>query len=191
VVAADVAAVRRRIGIGADAPIGIYCGALIAEKQLGFLLDAAAEIRRLVPAFELIIVGDGPERSMLEAIARYRSFVHIVGPAFAAERAGYFAIADICLLPAHAGLAVVDAFASGIPVATTDRAGHGPEREYLSGANSVITPFDVDMYARAVADILADPASLSLGARQTASELTLQRMVDEFASGIVRCVEAT
>jgi glycosyltransferase involved in cell wall biosynthesis len=186
----DRDAVRDRLGLAANARVGLYCGALVATKQLGFVVDAAAELRRLVPTFELVIVGDGPERSMLEAIAQYRSYIHVVGPAFGAARAEYFAIAEVCLLPAHLGLAVVDAFAAGIPIATTDHSGHGPEREYLDAdINAVITAFDVDAYTAAIARLLADSQRLAQGARATADELSLRRMVDEFASGIVRCVE--
>jgi L-malate glycosyltransferase len=192
VAAADVTAARARLAIAPDARIGIYCGALSRAKQLGFVVDAAAEIRRLVPAFELIVVGDGPERTMLEAIAHYRPFVHVVGPAFGAARAGYFKLAEVSLLPAHAGLGIVDAFAAGVPVATTDRDGHGPEREYLrTGINSITTPFDVGLYARGIAALLADRDELVRGARATASELPMQRMVAAFATGVVRCLEQT
>lgn len=187
----DVAAVRATLGIDRDARIGVYCGALSSAKQIGFLVDAAAELRRLVPTFELIVVGDGPERGMIEAIARYRPFVHVVGPAFDAQRAAYFAIAEIAMLPARAGLGIVDAFAAGIPVATTDRSGHGPEREYLRpGVNSIATPFDVDQYARAIAAVLANRDDLARGARATANELPMRRMVDAFTDGILRCMEA-
>ncbi len=190
VAAVDRAAVRDRLGVPKHARVGLYCGALVATKQLGFVVDAAAELRRLVPTFELLIVGDGPERSMLEAIAQYRSYVHVVGPAFDAARAEYFAIAEVCLLPAQLGLAVVDAFAAGVPIATTDHPGHGPEREYLEpDINAVITAFDVDAYAAAVARLLGDSTRLARGARATADQLSFHRMVDEFASGIVRCLE--
>lgn len=183
-------AVRDRLGVAKHARVGLFCGALVATKQLGFVVDTAAELRRLVPTFELLIVGDGPERSMLEAVARYRSYVHVVGPAFGVARAEYFAIAEVCLLPAHLGLAVVDAFAADVPVATTDHPGHGPEREYLEpDRNAVITAFDVDAYAAAIAHLLEDSQRLAQGARATADELSLDRMVDEFASGIVRCLE--
>lgn len=185
----DVSTARAELGLGATSRIGLYCGALGADKQLGFLADAAAEIRRLVPEFELLVVGDGCERAMLAAVAKYRPFIHVWGPAFGIERARYFAIADVVMVPAHVGLAIVDAFASGVPIATTDRLGHGPELEYLTpGGNGIITPFDVDVYAAEVARLICDPPTLRelrRGARESAAHLSMQRMVDAFADGIM------
>ncbi|MBN8161793.1 glycosyltransferase, partial [Vibrio vulnificus] len=40
--------------------VGLFLGSLYADKRVDFLLDAAEEIRRRVPDFELLIVGAGP-----------------------------------------------------------------------------------------------------------------------------------
>ena len=189
----DRARICRQLRIAPSARIGLFCGALVSAKQLGFLADAAAEIRERIPQFELVIVGDGPERGMLEAIARYRPFLRVVGPAFGGDRADYFAIADVALVPAQIGLAIVDAFAAGLPIVTTTAAGHGPELEYMTAATGIQTAFDPSAYASAVVDLLVDPvrlAAMRSAARARAGELPLARMVDQFASGIVRCLEA-
>jgi len=191
VAAHDVATTRGRLGLAG--PVGLYCGALVAAKQLGFLADAAAAIRERVPGFELVIVGAGPERAMLEAISRYRPYLRVVGPAFDRARAAYFAVADVALLPAQLGLAAVDAFAAGLPVVTTDLPGHGPEREYLTAATSMVTPFEVGAYADAIAALLGDPvrlATMRRAARARAAELPLRQMVEQFTDGIARCLEA-
>jgi glycosyltransferase involved in cell wall biosynthesis len=189
----DPAAVRARLGLASTARIGLYCGALVPAKQLAFLADAVAAIREREPEFELIIVGAGPERAMLEAVAHYRPYLHILGPAFGTERADYFAIAEVALIPAQLGLAIVDAFAAGLPVVTTTAHGHGPELDYLTPDTGVQTAFDVEAYASAVVELLADPARLaamSSAARSRAAEIPLRRMVDQFATGIERCLEA-
>jgi glycosyltransferase involved in cell wall biosynthesis len=192
IAATDMGAVRAALGIAREARVGIYCGAVTAAKQIGFLVDAAAEIRRLVPTFELVVVGDGPERPMLEAIARYRPFIHVVGPAFGIDRARYFALAEACLIPAQVGLVIVDAFAAGLPLITTDAPGHGPELEYLSTETGFVTPNEIDAYAAAVARVLLDPqrlAGMRAAARARGLELPLARMVGHFADGIRRCLE--
>jgi glycosyltransferase involved in cell wall biosynthesis len=189
----ELGALHTRLGITPASRVGLFCGALVADKQLGFLVDAAAELHRLIPTFELVVVGDGPERAMLEAIAHYRPYIHVVGPAFGAERAKYFAIADVCMIPALVGLAAVDAFAAGLPLMTTAAATHGPEIEYVEhGRNGVVSAFDVDAYARAVAGVLGDRSALSAmraTARRSADGLGLAQMVERFADGIVRCME--
>lgn len=194
IVDVDRGRARASLGIAPGSPVAIYCGALVPEKQLGFIVDAAAEVRRLIPDFELVIVGAGCERAMLEALVRYRPFLHVVGPLFEADRASSFAISDICMLPAYAGLAVIDAFAAGLPIATTDHPGHGPELGYLTpGVDSIVTEFDVDRYAWAIADLLARPADLAAmkaAARRAADRVPMQRMVAAFTEGIVRCLES-
>ncbi len=189
---ADRAAIRRHLGLGTHASIGLYCGALVTDKRLGFLVDAAAALRDRVPGFELVIVGDGPERAMLEAIARYRPYLHVVGSAFDRARSDYFAVAEIALLPAQVGLAVVDAFAAGLPVATTTYPGHGPELEYLDARTGLVTEPEVERYTAAVAALLVDRprhAAMRAAARARALELPLHRMVTQFADGITRCLE--
>lgn len=51
-------------------PVVAYVGRLVALKGVDVLLRAAARVTKGVTAFELKIVGDGPERQALETLAR-------------------------------------------------------------------------------------------------------------------------
>jgi glycosyltransferase involved in cell wall biosynthesis len=62
--AARVAA-RGRLGLPAEAPVAAYVGALSAEKRVDAAIDAVAGL----PDVHLLVVGDGPQRSALEARA--------------------------------------------------------------------------------------------------------------------------
>jgi glycosyltransferase involved in cell wall biosynthesis len=183
---------RRRLSIATDAPVGLFCGALTTEKELDFLIAATEQIRVELPSFELVIIGDGPNRSFVEEAARQQRHVHYVGPAFGPDRAPYFAIANVFVMPALVGLALVDAFAAGLPLFTTALTTHGPEIEYLApGENGVIAPHDVRTFARAVTAALADRGRLDhmrAAARATASRLTLSHMVGAFEAGILGCL---
>jgi glycosyltransferase involved in cell wall biosynthesis len=187
-------AVRRRLGIPDGARVGLFCGSLYVDKKLELLLAAAQRIRDRRPDFELIVLGDGPEREMIRAAGAELPFVHYVGPVFGADRGAYFAISDVFLIPGLVGLAIVDAFTVGLPVFTTDIPIHSPEIEYLEpGVNGVITAHDAGAYADAVCRVLDDPDALGRmrdAARTTAARLTLDHMVESFAAGIVRCLEA-
>lgn len=189
----DRRAIRRRLGIPDLARVGLFCGSLYADKKLELLVAAAGRIRERHRDFQLVIVGDGPARDAIRASAARYPFVHYVGPAFGPERAGYFAISDVFLIPGAVGLAIVDAFTVGLPVFTTDISIHGPEIEYLEpGVNGVMTAPDADAYAAAVCRLLDDPDELARmrgAARATAARLTLGHMVEAFASGIVSCLE--
>jgi glycosyltransferase involved in cell wall biosynthesis len=192
--AADRYAVRDRLGIADTARVGLYCGSLYADKKLEFLIVAAQQIRDARPDFELVVVGDGLSRDAIFAAAARHSFIHYVGPAFGRERAAYFAISDVFLNPGLVGLAIVDAFTTGLPVFTTDIPVHSPEIEYLEpGVNGVVTPPESWAFAAAVCSVLDDPdqlAAMRAAARATAARLTLGHMVEAFATGIVQCLES-
>ena len=62
--------VRRSLEVG-PGPLGIYVGSLYPEKRIAFLIAAADQIRELVPGFQLVVAGAGPdERIVREAVAR-------------------------------------------------------------------------------------------------------------------------
>jgi glycosyltransferase involved in cell wall biosynthesis len=187
-------ALRRRLGIADDARVGLFCGSLYADKRLDLLIDAIRRIRERRHDFELIIVGDGPAREAIRGIAAGLRFVHYVGPAFGRDRAAYFAISDVFLNPGVVGLAIVDAFAVGLPVFATDISGSGPEIEYLEPeVNGMITAHDAGAYAAAVCHVLDDLDQLARmrdAARATAARLSLANMVEAFADGIAQCLDA-
>jgi glycosyltransferase involved in cell wall biosynthesis len=191
----DRRVVRRRLGIAADAHVGLFCGSLYADKKLDLLVAATRQIRERRPDFELVVVGDGPGRDAMRAAGARLPFVHYVGPAFGVDRAAYFAISQVFLNPGVIGLSIVDAFTIGLPVFTTDVRGSGPELEYLDpDVNGVITAQDAGAYAAAVCRVLDHPDELACmreAARATAARLTLAHMVEAFATGIARCLEAS
>jgi glycosyltransferase involved in cell wall biosynthesis len=191
---ADRRTIQRRLAIADHARVGLFCGSLYADKKLGLLVEAAQRIREHLPDFELIIIGDGPERETMRAAAARYPFVHYVGPAFGPDRAAYFAISNVFLNPGLVGLSIVDAFTAGLPVFTTDASAHSPEIEYLEPeTNGVVTADDADAYAAAVCLVLDNPEELArmrVAARATAARLTLPHMVEAFAAGIARCLEA-
>lgn len=189
----ELAAERTRLGVADGARVALACGSLYPAKRLDLLIASAERVRAAVPSFELIIVGDGSERLVAERAAATHRWIHYVGPVFGAGRARYFALADMFVNPGVLGLAVVDAFAAGLPVFTTDIPGHGPEIEYvLDGVNGALTAPTAEAHADAIARALTDPETLhtmSDAARRAARELTLEHMVSAFADGISRCLE--
>jgi glycosyltransferase involved in cell wall biosynthesis len=94
------------------------------EKNLGRLLRACALLRRQGLALRLVILGDGPERTELQSLARRLSLgtaVRFVGqvadPATAYRALDIFALSsDTEQMP----FSVLEAMASALPVASTD-----------------------------------------------------------------------
>lgn len=171
----------------------LYCGSLQAQKRLDFLLTAAQEIRRRVPDFELLVVGDGPQRVLVEDAARRHEWIVYAGAHTGEGLAPFFYVSKLLLMPGLVGLAIVDSFVGECPIVTTDYPHpHGPEIAYLRPAeNGMIAPNDAAGYAELVARCLGDVAqlaSLRTGCLASAQRYTLAGMVTNFADGIEACL---
>jgi L-malate glycosyltransferase len=101
-------------------------------------------------------------------------------------------MADVFLLPGAVGLAILDSFAAGLPLLTTELSTHGPEISYLSnGSNGLITPHQVRCYADATIKLLQDPqlmGHLRAGANESGYQYSIENMVRNFRDGILECL---
>ena len=91
-------------------------------------LDAFAVVQREVPEAELVLVGDGTERAMLEAHARELGLrnVTFAGRVPPARMGEFYDAADVYLnSPSidNMPLSIIEAYAAGVPVVTTDAGG--------------------------------------------------------------------
>lgn len=191
--AGEITALRGALGIATDARVGLFCGSLYSHKHLPMLIASAALIRARLPEFHLVIVGDGPDRNLVEKAAASHPWIHYVGPRFNDARAPYFRLADLLLNPGLVGLGILDAFAVGLPVITADIPIHCPEIEYLEdGHNGIVTPDDPVLYAEAVVRTLGERdllGRLREGASRSGRRYTLGNMVENFAGGVKACLE--
>lgn len=106
-------AIRYRYGIDDRHLLLLYVGRLSAEKNLGLLARTAAAL----PNGHLLMVGDGPERSTLEALMP--SNVTFTGALHGETLAAHYASADLFLFPSLTetfGQVVQEAMASGLAV---------------------------------------------------------------------------
>lgn len=130
---------RVALGIAPGRPVGIYVGRFCAEKRLDVLLDGHA----LIPPNErphVILVGDGPHRDQLEALAARRTGLTLL-PYVRDRRevARLYAGADFYLAcgPGETfGLSIAEAMACGLPVMAVKR-GAAPDRVAGSGAGEL------------------------------------------------------
>lgn len=174
--------------------VAIFVGGLYAEKRLEFLVSAADIVRAQIVDFELIIVGGGTERSMLERMAASRPWIHVVGPRFGREKVALMKGAKLFLMPGLVGLAVLDAAALELPVVTTSFPYHSPEIAYLEhgGSGLIVEPYDdVAAYASAVSELLASPdvlRTMAQRAKEIAEDHTIDEMAQRFASGVLEAL---
>lgn len=112
-------AARRRLGLPLDAPLAVCVGRICEQKAQDVLLNAWADVHRTLPSARCVLVGEGPDRSRLEAL-------DVPGVAFVGQVADprdWYAAADVVVLPSRYEtnpLAVLEAMASGRAVVVSD-----------------------------------------------------------------------
>jgi glycosyltransferase involved in cell wall biosynthesis len=163
-------------------PVILFVGRLQSRKRVDFLLRACAEME-LRP--RLVIVGDGPQRSKLESLARqvYPSS-EFVGTKHGAEAKPYFTEADLFVLPGTGGLAVQEAMSYGLPVIVAQ--GDGTQDDLVREGNGwQIPPGDYGALVSVMKDALSDVTRLRrMGAesyRIISEEINIEKMVETFA----------
>ncbi len=136
----------------------LFVGRLVPAKGLPILLEALAKVEGAV----LDVIGDGPDRKMLEEKARSLNLAHRVtflGYQSQAQVRALLKQADVFVLSSFAeGLPVVlmEAMAAGIPVVATRIAGI-PELIYDEENGLLVSPGDSNAAANAICRLLADP----------------------------------
>ena len=182
---------RKELGLFSK-NVGIYSGGLYAQKRIPFLLDACVEIRKLVPDFEMIVIGKGPDVSLIKHFAHQHDWLNYVGPKDDHAKVPFFSIAKVFLMPGLVGLAVLDSFALGVPMVTTAYPYHSPEVDYLKNdINGYIVSDwqNAQKYAENVAALLAsDDTRMRLikTAQRDLSKYSVEKMSQRFAQGIIK-----
>ena len=186
--------VRAELGLRSQ-NVAVYTGGLYANKRLGFLLEAAQLIRKEIADFELIVIGEGPERGLVKAAAAEHPWIHEVGAKNDHEKVPYWALSKMLLMPGGVGLVILDSFALGVPMVTTDTYLHGPEIDYLKdGENGLLVACGESpgAYADAVVELFRSPERLlRLGkaAGESARHHSVEAMARNFADGVMRALE--
>lgn len=138
------------------------------EKKKGHrvLVDAFARIAAARPGLSLVLVGDGPERPSIEALARTLHIddrVAFLGTRSTDDVREQLALADVFVLPAiqdETGrmdgipVALMEAMASGVPAVSTTVSGI-PEL-LGDGAGVTVAPNDAAALSDAIARVLDD-----------------------------------
>jgi glycosyltransferase involved in cell wall biosynthesis len=172
-----------RSALGLDGrPAVLFVGRLQKRKRVDALLEACS--RAGIPC-QLLIVGEGTDRSRLEGIAReIFPAARFTGDLRGEDLGRCFLAADVFLLPGTGGLALQEAMLYGKPVAAAEA--DGSQKDLIrEGENGWLLPMgDDDALRRVLCEALADPrrlermgrASLRI-VRETA---TMEKMIGGF-----------
>jgi glycosyltransferase involved in cell wall biosynthesis len=153
----------------------LFVGRLIERKGVQYLIRALGTVRRQTPA-RLIIIGDGPERARLEALARETGMAeHVVlrGRVSDEELRQAYATADVFVLPSvldarqdteGLGVVLLEAMNYSVPVIASDIGGITDIVEH-DRTGILVPPGDEPALASALSRVLTnDSLSRSLGA---------------------------
>lgn len=146
----DGRALRREVGIPADAPLVALVARFQAVKGHDIFVRAAWQVARRIPAAHFVIVGGNTHtpadvayrERVLALIDREpggRGRFHILGQR--ADVAPVLAAADVVVCPSHFesfGVVNVEAMASGTPVVSTDCG--GPAEVVVDGVTGFLVP---------------------------------------------------
>ena len=159
----------------------LFVGRLQARKRIDFLLKVCAE---LMAKPRLVIIGDGPERESLQALAQeiYPS-AEFLGARHGAELKPYFMKADLFVLPGTGGLAVQEAMSYGLPVIVAQ--GDGTQDDLVRKENGWQIPADnFGALLSTTKDALSDIARLrrmgEASYRIVKEEINIEKMAETF-----------
>jgi glycosyltransferase involved in cell wall biosynthesis len=119
---------RKKIGIAGN--LIVSAGRLVPWKGYKMLIKIMPKVLEIGQFFRLVIVGDGPDKKILETMVRNMNLerkVFIVGMKSKEELALYFAAADMFVLnTGYEGFShqILEAMAAGVPVITTNVGGN-------------------------------------------------------------------
>jgi teichuronic acid biosynthesis glycosyltransferase TuaC len=171
---------------GLIGPVIATLGALIPRKGQALVIEALTGL----PDATLLLLGDGPDRTALEAQARSLGLaerVRFLGSVPHADLPGWLAASDVMALPsASEGLANawVEALACGVPLVISEAGG---ARELVDRPEAGrIVPREAEAIRGAIADLLAtppDPAAV----RETARRFTWTANGDTLLTHLRAC----
>jgi glycosyltransferase involved in cell wall biosynthesis len=179
-------------------PYFLACARFGKKKNLPGLISAFARYRDLVgpsAQFDLVIAGDGEERSEIEHTIQecgISDHVHLVGAKGYADLPGFYANAGAFI---HAstteqwGLVVNEAMASGLPVLVSNRCGCAADLVKEGENGWTFDPTNEEQIADLMLRIASDETrreEMGLKSR----EIIAKWGPDRFASGVKSAVEA-
>jgi glycosyltransferase involved in cell wall biosynthesis len=150
------------------------------QKGVDVAVRALPDIRTRHPTAELVVLGEGPQRSELERLANELGVpVHLLGRV--PDVAAWLRRASLLVHPARwegFGLALLEAMLAEKPIVAT-RVSSIPEIVADGETGMLVAPDDVAALAAAVSRVLDDPGSYGEeGRRRAQSQFSVARMTD-------------
>jgi len=173
-------ALRQSWGVRDGSMVGLYVGRIAAEKNMPVVVKAFVEVRKRIPDFQGVFVGDGP---LLKEMKREHPEFVYAGIQRGEDLAEYYASADLFVFPSITetfGNVTLEGMASGLAVVAYDYA--SARQHIISGHNGFSVPFDdEDAFVSAVVEAAkSDLTDLRAKARASARKVRWKKVVKRF-----------
>jgi glycosyltransferase involved in cell wall biosynthesis len=164
------------------APVLLSVSRLTAQKGIDVALRALPRVREQVPGAWLVVLGEGPDRAALEALAAELGVADAVHfPGRVPDVAAWLRRADVLVHPARwegFGLALLEAMLSSLPVVAS-RVSSIPEIVAEGETGLLVPPDDPEALAGALVAVLRDPGGLgAAGLARARAEFSVSRMAE-------------
>jgi glycogen synthase len=174
-------------------PLIGFQGRLVTTKGVQILIEASRILRQQNCPFEIVIIGDGPERKTLEQLAGelgLAEYVRFTGRLPDSEVEATIASASVIVVPSLAGevfgLVVAENMQRGLPVVASDL---GAFREVLGDAGMTFHTGDSSDLASKLFELLNNPSlrsSLAQRARNRSEALFSQKRMIELHADLYK-----
>ncbi len=172
-------------------------GRLSHEKGQAQLIEAAGRLARQGAPFTLVLVGDGPDRDLLQEKAQVEGVgAHVRFLGHVARMDEIYANLDMLVLPSHReGMpnVILEAMQARLPIVST-AVGAVPEMLVNGVSGLLVRPGDPIALARAIAALMSDPEKAARMGRKACEALyprfSPERRAERFESLYDRVLEA-
>ena len=180
--------IYQKYGISKDVPIVLYVGRVDPEKQVGTVIAAFKEARKIVPKTEMVIVGDGVDKARLEKTVKSEGLdlvVKFLGRVTAPDLFDLYRVGTLFATASEIetqGIVLIEAAATGLPLIAVNK-GAVAEVCKTNENGFLCEPGNVDEIAEAMVKILSDvelQKKFAENSVKIASEHDLEKTIDKF-----------
>jgi glycosyltransferase involved in cell wall biosynthesis len=156
----DKSEFRKKYGLGTGQKIILFLGRINKIKGLDLFVEAFSMLLQKNKNIKLVIAG--PDDGYLPALKRHVTELKLIddvlftGPLYNREKLAAYLSSDICVLPSSYeifGITILEAWACGKPVITTDRCGLADAVREQGG---LVVPYEKNALQQALTKLLAD-----------------------------------
>ncbi len=179
-------------------PAMLFIGRLVADKRVHLALQYHREIKKSIPGFQLIVVGDGPDAVQVKQAAQTDPDIIWTGTLSEEQQISvYMRRASFVFNPGSVGLSIAHAFAYGKPLITLrERPGtadkmilHGPEICYLRpGENGLLLEGeDIQTDCQQMLALLSDPnrcRTMAYHAMETSRRISVKQWTEQMTHSL-------